>query len=336
MQVPRALDDGRPTGQKVATASGVPQQSETIRRAELGVFLRARRAALAPEQAGIPRGKRRLTPGLRREEVASLANIGVTWYTWLEQGRAIQVSSETLRRLAGALRLSASDEIYLFTLAGLAPPRETRRANLHDPAALQGVLDGFTTGPAVMFSPAFDVIGYNRIWNLIYRIDSYSGPFARNHVYRLFMDPERRRLYVDYELVARHMVGLLRAQYAAHVGEPEFQELLGALTEVSPEFARLWSEYHTQPLDLFQLRLQHETLGSLTLCASRFPVEGTSGVLIFFGTPEDRDTAATLAKSSGSLAKRETVQLVSDADFGPAGLRRGEPSARRIRSKRTP
>jgi transcriptional regulator with XRE-family HTH domain len=252
----------------------------------------------------MPRGRRRLTPGLRREEVASLADIGVTWYTWLEQGREINVSADTLRRLANALKLSGSDEIYLFTLAGVPAPLDARRANLEDPGALQAVLDGFTTGPAVMFGPTFDVLGYNPVWNLIYRIDSYGGPFARNHVYRLFMDPVRRRLYVDYEAVARHMVGLLRAQYADHLGSLEFQELVAALSAASPPFARLWSECRTEPLDPFPLRLQHETLGRLTLRASRFPVVGTPGILIFFGTPEDRKTAATLAKASQLLAKR--------------------------------
>src|SRR5262245_5508982 len=225
---------------KVTKTSGSALQSDNIRRAELGVFLRARRAAVLPEQAGMPRGKRRLTPGLRREEVAVLANMGVTWYTWLEQGRDINVSAKTLRQVSSALSLSASDEIYLFTLAGLPIPRDVRRADLKDPASLQGVLDGFTTGPAVMFGPTFDVLGYNRVWNFIYAIGSYRGPFARNHVYRLFMDPMRRRLYVDYEVVARHMVGLLRAQYADHVGAPEFRQLLDALTAASPEFARLW------------------------------------------------------------------------------------------------
>src|SRR5262245_30121003 len=274
MPVARRSDSSSRRGEEVTIASGAPLQSDTIRRAELGVFLRARRAAVAPEQAGMPRGKRRLTPGLRREEVAALANIGVTWYTWLEQGRAINVSAEALHRVAHALSLSGSDEIHLFTLAGLPIPRDARRADLKDPASLQAVLDGFTTGPAVMFGPSFDVLGYNRVWNIIYAIDSYGGSFSRNHVYRLFMDPVRRRLYVDYDLVPRHLVGLLRAQYPSHVGAPEFRQLLGALTAASREFARLWSECHTEPLDLFSLRLQHETLGRLTLCASRFPVEG--------------------------------------------------------------
>jgi transcriptional regulator with XRE-family HTH domain len=305
-----------------------------IRREELGVFLRARRAAVAPEQAGIARGTRRLTPGLRREEVASLANIGVTWYTWLEQGREINVSAETLHRLAGALALTASDEIYLFTLAGLPPPLHARRATLEDPSTLQSVLDGFTTGPAVMFDPTFDVLAYNSIWNLIYAIDAYSGPFARNHVYRLFLDPVRRRLYVDYEAVARHMVGLLRAQYAGHVDAPGFQELIAALIAASAEFAKLWSQCHTQPLDLFHLRLQHETLGRLTLSASRFPVEGASGVLIFFGTPEDSETATSLARASHALAKRQNTHPVSNAGLPETAVLQSRPRAARVRPKR--
>jgi transcriptional regulator with XRE-family HTH domain len=333
ISVARRSDCSSLSGGNVTTTSGETLQSDTIRRAELGLFLRARRAAVAPEQAGMPRGKRRLTPGLRREEVAALANIGVTWYTWLEQGRGINVSAETLHRVANALSLSGSDEIYLFTLAGLPIPRDARRADLKDPASLQAVLDGFTTGPAVMFGPTFDVLGYNRVWNLIYAIDSYGGSFARNHVYRLFMDPVRRRLYVDYEVVARHMVGLLRAQYASHVGSPEFRRLLGALTAASPEFARLWTECHTQPLDLFSLRLQHETLGRLTLCASRFPVEGAPGLLIFFGTPEDPETAAVLARANRDSAKSRAVQSISAPTFVSRIRRRAEPGATQVRSK---
>src|SRR5262245_34905683 len=102
----------------VASLSSDAQGLGAKRRAELGVFLRLRRAAVAPESAGIPRGKRRLTPGLRREEVALLADVGVTWYTWLEQGRPINVSPATLRRVSRALQLTVSDEGYLFTLAG--------------------------------------------------------------------------------------------------------------------------------------------------------------------------------------------------------------------------
>ena len=92
----------------------------SMQRTELKAFLRTRRAALTPEAAGLPRGSRRLTPGLRREEVAALAEVGVTWYTWLEQGRAINVSAAALTRIARALSLSPTDEAYLFALMGLS------------------------------------------------------------------------------------------------------------------------------------------------------------------------------------------------------------------------
>jgi transcriptional regulator with XRE-family HTH domain len=264
-------------------------------RAELKAFLRARRNALTPEDAGVPRGKRRLTPGLRREEVAALAGVGVTWYTWLEQGRDINVSTDTLDRVSRALRLSASDQIYLFTLAGVPPPRLLRHPEVKNLSALQQVLDGFTAGPAVMFDPTFEVLAYNALWDLIYTLDAHKGPFARNHVYRLFADPARRRLYVEYDLVARNMVGLLRAHYAEHLGDHRFEELVEALQDVSTEFARLWEQRRTQPLDAFILRLGHDTLGQLTFEVSRFRVEGSAGALVFLGTPADRETAEVLA-----------------------------------------
>src|SRR5882757_11022927 len=91
-------------------------------RAELKAFLRARRNALTPEDAGVPRGKRRLTPGLRREEVAALAGVGVTWYTWLEQGRDITVSTSVLDAISSALRLTEPERAHLYSLAGLNPP----------------------------------------------------------------------------------------------------------------------------------------------------------------------------------------------------------------------
>src|SRR5262249_28544986 len=250
------------------------------RRSELKAFLRTRRAALTPERKGISPGQRRLTPGLRREEVATLANVGLTWYTWLEQGREINVSANTLRRVSQALKLSASDEIYLFKLAGLPAPAASPRDEIKDLSIWQNLLDGFTAGPAVMFDRAFDVLAYNGLWDLIYRFDDYDGPFARNHVYRLFAEPRRRRLYADYDAVAHNMVGLLRAHYADHVGDPRFEELVDALRAVSPEFTRLWDDRLTQPLETFALRLRHETLGLLALDAVRLSVDAAPDVLV--------------------------------------------------------
>jgi transcriptional regulator with XRE-family HTH domain len=276
------------------------------RRAELRAFLRIRRAAVAPESAGIPRGKRRLASGLRREEVALLADVGVTWYTWLEQGRRINVSAAMLRRVSRVLKLTESDEGYLLTLAGAAAARLPGRADLYDLSILQRVLDGFTTGPAVMFDQTFDVVASNALWKLIYTPQEYSGRFAQNHVYRLFLDPTRRALYVDYDVVTRQMVGLLRAQYGHHVGAREFEGLIEALRVDSASFARLWAEHETQPLAPSMLRLYVKP-SSVTLHVSRFPVEGVPGLVIFFGPPADQESAAVLVSlHSGRRAESAT------------------------------
>jgi transcriptional regulator with XRE-family HTH domain len=129
----------------------------SIRRTELKAFLRARRAALLPEACGIQHGRRRLTPGLRREEIAAIANIGVTWYTWLEQGRPINVAAATMRRISTALRLSPTDETYLFSLAALERT-EQRSPDIAVSPALSTVLDMYE-GPAFVLGAGFRVNG---------------------------------------------------------------------------------------------------------------------------------------------------------------------------------
>jgi len=198
---------------------------ELKRRQELQHFLRSRRAALTPEAAGLPRGSRRRTPGLRREEVASLEYVGVTWYTWLEQGRDIQVFAEVLDRSATALHLSTSERAYLISLA--APLKADVFADSTSVGSMvQQALDGFVIGPAFVVNSWFDVLAYNRLADRIYGFKEYEGPFAENHVWRAWMDPVRRKLYVDWDGLMSQTLGILRANYATHIGHPKFENLL--------------------------------------------------------------------------------------------------------------
>lgn len=122
--------------------------NDIARRLELKAFLRARREALRPESTGLSPGPRRRTPGLRREEVASLADVGVTWYTWLEQGREISVSRATLLRIAHALRLTPTDETYLLGLAGLEPTHaDTAPQPYSVESNLKAVLEALSSVP---------------------------------------------------------------------------------------------------------------------------------------------------------------------------------------------
>jgi transcriptional regulator with XRE-family HTH domain len=267
-------------------------------RAELGRFLRARRAALAPEAVGLRSGARRRTPGLRREELAELAGIGVTWYTWLEQGRDIQVSTDVLSRIAAALRLSPSDTRYLYALAGARPQEAASGTGQRLDPRVQLALDAVAGGPAVLVDARLDVCAFNRIAELLYEFDAYEGPFQRNHLWRAFMDPTRRRLYGEcWDSIGPWFVGTFRANYAAHIGDRDFEALLLALRQHSPEFEGEWRAHHTAEVQLaVPLPLLSRRWGRVLIHSVRFLLPDLPGYLLFIGPPADAQTAEIFRK----------------------------------------
>jgi transcriptional regulator with XRE-family HTH domain len=272
-------------------------------RAELKQFLRARRAAVAPAIAGLRATGRRRTPGLRREEVATLAGVSVTWYTWLEQGRDIQCSSDLLARLGRALRLSPSDTAYLFRLAGYPAPTANCAIDAINPR-VQEVLDGFTAGPAFVLGPRMDVLAFNKFADAIFRFDAFKGPFAQNHIWRGFMDPERRNIYLDWEELLAKGVGALRAHYASRIGDKDFEKLIAALKSQSKEFVRMWEEHRTIPLNNVTVRMQPRGWGLLTFNSVRFGLPTLSDHIIFFLSPADKSTAAALSRWTSKRANK--------------------------------
>jgi len=264
------------------------------RRVELQEFLRTRRRALSPEALGLPRGKRRRVPGLRREELAALAGVGVTWYTWLEQGRDIRVSCDTLARIACALRLSPTDTVYLFTLCELPPPTAaTCAANIPQPVL--DVLASFQ-GPALVLAPTTDVLATNAFAEALYDFDAFPGPFARNVLARGLLDPSRRRFYVNFDETLPNMVGFFRVSYARHVGEPRFEELRATLMERSPEFARCWHEQQTALPNPVLLLMQSDTFGRLGFHSVRLAIPGLPDHLIVLLPPVDERTRQVVAR----------------------------------------
>src|SRR6478736_173740 len=136
---------------------------DAVRRHELAAFLRSRRERITPEQVGLRHSRRRRTPGLRREEVAQLAGVGVTWYTWLEQGRDINASAQVLDAIARTLGFDAQERSHLFTLAGTADGNAATRCARLNPA-VELVLDRFEPYPALAVNARFDILAYNRAW----------------------------------------------------------------------------------------------------------------------------------------------------------------------------
>jgi transcriptional regulator with XRE-family HTH domain len=283
--------------------------STSVQRTELKAFLRARRAALTPEAAGLPRGPRRLTPGLRREEVASLAEVGVTWYTWLEQGRAINVSAAALARIARALSLSPTDEAYLFALMGLSRT-DVPEHHFHLPTVMHGVLDLYQA-PAFVLDTVFNVLAWNRMAECLYDFGDFGGPFADNHLWNAFMNPARRRLYPDFEDGALNLLGIFRMNQAAHPEDPRFHRLIEALGAASPEFVELWRRCHTAPLSAITVPFFHPEFGDLSIHSMRLPIRDADHVdraTAFFFAPANAETAASFARVARRLAEGQPVQ----------------------------
>ncbi|MFD2078869.1 helix-turn-helix transcriptional regulator [Actinopolymorpha cephalotaxi] len=240
-----------------------PRGAES-RRAELAAFLRSRRERLRPEDVGLPPGGRRRTPGLRREEVAQLAGVGVTWYTWLEQGRRINASPSVLDAIARSLRLHPDESRHLFALSGAAPPERPSPPGPVDPV-VQRVLDALDPYPAHVVTPRYDLVAGNRADRLLMGDWRALPQHRRNVLWLLFTEPSWRRMLVDWDAEAAHSLALFRGASAEHVGEPAWSDLVRELTEVSPDFAAMWNDHAVaSPTTRVKLFL-HSEIGPLRL-----------------------------------------------------------------------
>jgi transcriptional regulator with XRE-family HTH domain len=214
---------------------------EQIRRRELAAFLRSRRERISPEQVGLPAVGRRRTPGLRREEVAQLAAVGVTWYTWLEQARDIQVSPQVLDSIARGLQLDLNERGHLFTLADAADPAPPAYCPTITPSVLR-IMEQLEPLPVVALNSRFDVLAYNRTYRYLLTDLDAVPPGERNVMWLAFTDPLWRTIMVDHEAATAGMVARFRGAMADHVAEPAWKSLVKRLRLASPEFEALWEQ----------------------------------------------------------------------------------------------
>lgn len=274
------------------------------RRRELRDFLMAHRNSISPPSVGLPIGGRRRTAGLRREELATVAGVSATWYTWLEQGRDIKVSADTLGRIAVALRLTPTDTAYLFSLALVAQPKSrTPECSTGWQQSFQPLLDAFR-GPALVVDTCWNVEAFNQVADRIFRFAESTDPLGRNHVWRFFMDPKRRALYLDWKTFAEEAVGILRVAYARNVGDPRFEDVLRSLMVGSEEFRTLWATQHTAPLTPERVRLAIPQFGEVTLSSTRLSVPGRDDYLIVLLPPADKASAAVMDRLSEDSVPR--------------------------------
>ncbi|WP_405780955.1 helix-turn-helix transcriptional regulator [Streptomyces sp. NBC_00859] len=213
-----------------------------VRRHELAGFLRSRRERITPEQVGLAPGSRRRTPGLRREEVAQLSAVGVTWYTWLEQARDIQVSPQVLDAIARSLLLDPSERTHLFALAGAVDPAPGATCAGITPA-LSALLEQLDPIPACIQNSRYDILAYNRTYGrLLCDLDAVA-PEDRNCLLLAFTNEAWRSSIVDLDGAHRVMAAKFRASMAGHLAEPPWKALLKRLETASPEFREIWARH---------------------------------------------------------------------------------------------
>ncbi|MEV4346946.1 helix-turn-helix transcriptional regulator [Actinoplanes sp. NPDC049596] len=263
----------------------------TARRAELADFLRARRARLSPAEMGLPDGGRRRTPGLRREELAQLAGVGVTWYTWLEQGRAINVSTQVLDAVARALRLDPAEHQHLYRLAGgPTPPHLPRVDDATVPEQVRAVVAAMHPIGAMLVNERFDILWWNRTWETMVRT-LYSAPCGHyNLLWCCFTDAEIRGRVENWESEAPRLVAAFRSAYVENLHDPQWRAFVQDLCARSPEFAQLWERHDVATAAAGHRVLRHPTAGRLAFSTVSLDVEDMPGCRIMACVPVDDHT----------------------------------------------
>jgi transcriptional regulator with XRE-family HTH domain len=269
------------------------------RRTELADFLRKRRAVIKPEDVGLPGGGRRRTPGLRREEVAQLAGVGATWYTWLEQGRDVRASLDVLEALSRALRLTPAERTHLVLLGrGEEPPpcKSEERVS----SVVRRLIENLGVNPAYVLGRRWDYLAWNSAAAAVFGDFGAIPRAGRNHLWMHFMDPARREMFPDWERSSRVIVAKFRADSARHLGDPTFEELISTLRKSSPEFCKAWRKHEVARTAEGRKLIHHPVVGPLVFEHAVFnPQADREQRMILYSPLPDEGTPGKLARLLG-------------------------------------
>ncbi|MFD3570099.1 helix-turn-helix domain-containing protein [Streptomyces sp. NPDC058667] len=264
--------------------------------AELSEFLRSRRARLKPQDVGLPEyGRHRRVPGLRREELAQLAGVSVAYYTRLEQGHGRNVSMEVLDAIARALRLSDTERAHLTHLAKPTVKKRQRAASARPQrvrASLTQLLDSLEGVPAFVLGRRLDILAWNRMARALIGDFAAWEPAERNMPRMIFLDPNARDLYVDWESKAVEVVSVLRLYAGCYPDDPLLLALVGELSVRSEEFRSLWAAHTVTDKGHGTKRLRHPLVGELTLSYESLKVAGDDPDLVLVTYHAEPGTAS--------------------------------------------
>jgi transcriptional regulator with XRE-family HTH domain len=280
---------GPPAGESTATAPELARQSAEVRRRELAEFLRSRRERITPEQVGLPIAGRRRTPGLRREEVAQIAGVGVTWYTWLEQGRDINASEQVLAAIAATLRLDPYERAHLYTLAGQPEPPIHADCRVVT-ESMRTMMRQLEPIPVSVSNARFDILACNRTYERMVGGLEHLPFEDRNSLVLAFTSPSWRARLIDWEDNAPRMVAQFRAAMAQHVAESSWKCLVKRLRQSSPDFERLWNQHDVRAPENVTKRYLHPEVGLLKFDYTQLWFGQRSEIKLTSYTPADEAT----------------------------------------------
>lgn len=260
---------------------------------ELADFLKTRRAKILPSQVGLSPATRRRTPGLRREEVAQLAGIGVTWYTWLEQGRPIHVSSQVIESLSRVLMLDREERTHLYLLANQPLPANPSEYCGTVSPTLQHVLDSLTHSPSLVMDQRWNIIAWNKAACLLFGEFSKMNARERNIVWAMFTDKKYKHLLVDWSLHAKGLLGKFRLSCGQYIEDTWLVQFIEDLKTQSREFSQWWPLHEIQSPSEAYKQLNHPTVGLLDFEVCKFDVSDHSGLTLIIHTPKPGTNTST-------------------------------------------
>ena len=266
------------------------------RRHELAAFLRSRRERITPEDAGLPGGYRRRTAGVRREEVAQLSGVGVTWYTWLEQGRPIRASVQVLEAVARTLQLDAIERQHLFRLAEVP---DITRSGGSGPALrpqVQVILDGLNPMPVSVMTERFDILAWNAAHAVLFPRTAEVPLAERNTLLYCFARNKCCNAIENREDQRAALVAQLRAAYGHHVGDPAWTGFIRRMEAVSPEFAAMWATQDVAHPHVHRKVFRHPLYPRLEMTSTSFAVQAAPGARMVVYTPDNEATRAAMER----------------------------------------
>jgi hypothetical protein len=272
------------------------------RRADLSAFLRTRRERITPEMVDLAPGPRRRTPGLRREEVAQLAGVGVTWYTWLEQGRPINASSQVLDSIARTLRLDSAERQHLYRLAGQAQTPLAVDSGQVTPE-MREILGRLGDMPACVSNSRCDVLAWNSSYALLFPelVDAPEG--ERNSLWHVCFNLHPTTLLLDREQELARAVAVFRGAYSRHADDPCWQDFVRRFRAESAEFAQLWARQDVADPGPRTKSYKHVELGELHFSSTSLMAAPEIRLIVYTPTDDETRSAMTTLMRNGETAR---------------------------------